>query len=172
MHSLDPNLFLQAKKTYKILDLIGEGSYGSVYQGKHRASGKAVALKFVKFDYSCYYACKLALREMSLLRQLSSMKDNIFTANLLDIIVTEHEDKPISCFCLVMDLECLSVDQLLKNNAEDGFSSKHIKVLVYNLLCSVNFLHTAGIMHRDIKPGNILLDAKCAIKICDFGQAR
>lgn len=43
---------------------------------------------------------------------------------------------------------------------------------MYNLLCSLNFVHTANIMHRDIKPGNILIDYECRARICDFGLAR
>jgi serine/threonine protein kinase len=48
----------------------------------------------------------------------------------------------------------------------------HLKILLYNLLCSLNFLHSANIMHRDVKPGNILVDDFCQVKICDFGLSR
>ena len=44
--------------------------------------------------------------------------------------------------------------------------------IIYNLLASVNFLHSANVVHRDIKPGNILIDAECAVKICDLGISR
>ena len=44
--------------------------------------------------------------------------------------------------------------------------------ILYNLLCSLKFLHSANVIHRDIKPGNILIDNYCSIKICDFGLAR
>lgn len=48
----------------------------------------------------------------------------------------------------------------------------HAIVIFYNLLCAVNFIHSANIMHRDIKDSNILIDENCQIKICDFGLAR
>ena len=43
---------------------------------------------------------------------------------------------------------------------------------MYNFLCAINFLHSANIMHRDLKSENILIDDECRIKICDFGMAR
>jgi serine/threonine protein kinase len=45
-------------------------------------------------------------------------------------------------------------------------------VLIYNILCAIQFLHSANIMHRDIKPGNIMVDENCAVTIIDFGMAR
>jgi serine/threonine protein kinase len=44
--------------------------------------------------------------------------------------------------------------------------------MLYNLLCGINFLHSAGIMHRDLKPDNILITDECGVKICDYGFAR
>lgn len=48
----------------------------------------------------------------------------------------------------------------------------HIIIILYNILCSVNFLHSANIVHRDLKPANILIDSDCQVKICDFGLSR
>lgn len=53
-----------------------------------------------------------------------------------------------------------------------NFGDEHAKILLYNMLCAVNFLHSANVMHRDIKPGNILIDDTCSIKLCDFGLSR
>ena len=53
-----------------------------------------------------------------------------------------------------------------------SFSETHVITIIYNLLVSVNFLHSANIVHRDIKPGNILIDAECGVRICDLGLSR
>ena len=52
------------------------------------------------------------------------------------------------------------------------FTDDHIKVVLYNLLCSINFLHSANVVHRDLKPANILIDGDCNILICDYGLSR
>ena len=44
--------------------------------------------------------------------------------------------------------------------------------MIYTMLCSLNFIHSANIMHRDIKPQNFLMSDKNSIKLCDFGYAR
>ena len=54
----------------------------------------------------------------------------------------------------------------------EDFTEEHAKIIIYNLLCAVNYLHSASVMHRDLKPANILLDNECRVKICDFGLAR
>lgn len=53
-----------------------------------------------------------------------------------------------------------------------NFSEEHMTIILYNLLCALHFLHSANIMHRDIKPGNILVTKDCQIKICDFGLSQ
>ena len=52
------------------------------------------------------------------------------------------------------------------------FTDGHIKVVLYNLLCSINFLHSSNVVHRDLKPANILVDGECNILVCDFGLSR
>ncbi|KAL7990110.1 hypothetical protein Chor_012776 [Crotalus horridus] len=51
-------------------------------------------------------------------------------------------------------------------------SSDHIKVFLYQILRGLKYLHSAGVLHRDIKPGNLLVNSNCVLKICDFGLAR
>lgn len=48
----------------------------------------------------------------------------------------------------------------------------HILVIIYNILCALNYMHSADVVHRDIKPANILINDSCNIRICDFGMSR
>ena len=53
-----------------------------------------------------------------------------------------------------------------------GISETKVKLIFYNLLNAINFMHQANVLHRDLKPGNVLINEECEIKICDFGIAR
>ena len=55
---------------------------------------------------------------------------------------------------------------------EGDMTPDHFKVFLYQLLRGLNFVHSAGVLHRDLKPKNILANANCKLKICDFGLAR
>ena len=53
-----------------------------------------------------------------------------------------------------------------------NYSKDHVEVIVYNLLCALNYLHSVNVLHRDIKPSNIMITPECEIRICDFGLSR
>ena len=66
------------------------------------------------------------------------------------------------------------VDQDLNSmlRRKTNFSRNHLVKIVYNMLCSIDFLHQANVMHRDLKPANLLINTSCNIKICDLGLSR
>lgn len=64
------------------------------------------------------------------------------------------------------------IRKLLNNLEGSIFNQEHVVTLLYNMLCSIKFLHSANIFHRDLKPANFLVNNKCNVKICDFGLAR
>jgi len=55
---------------------------------------------------------------------------------------------------------------------DGGRSQDQLKVILYNIICAIKFIHSANIMHRDVKPDNLLINDNCHIKFCDFGLSR
>ena len=94
----------------------------------------------------------------------------MFTTKLHEIIL-EGDPANFTSLFLVMDYEEQDLYKLLLNE-EIKFSLENSLIVLYNLLCGLNFLHSINISHRDIKPGNILVNMDCQVKICDFGLAR
>lgn len=138
---------------------------------------KTVAVKRIRLiddDRARRKQLIMLIREISILKKLSSMKNNQFTVRLLDAFVNpEAKSDPASLtdVFLVMDYYEFDLRKLL-DSRENLVSVNQVKILMYNLLLAIKFLHSAGIMHRDIKPSNILITQDCNIKICDFGFAR
>ena len=105
-------------------------------------------------------------------------KGNPFIPELIDIICPDVK-KPtelmakgldLSQICLVMEFIDTDLDQLLKHKID--FSEHHLIKIVYNSLCAISFLHLANVIHRDVKPANILISSDCNVKLCDFGLSR
>lgn len=71
-----------------------------------------------------------------------------------------------------MEHEEIDIRMFMQTGSNLDFGSEHIKIVLYNMLCAMNYLSSANIVHRDIKPANILLNKHCQVKICDFGLAR
>jgi mitogen-activated protein kinase 1/3 len=110
--------------------------------------------------------CKKMVREVLLLKAMNS---SFFITKLLDIV----EPRDINNFkdlYIVIDYVEADLKKVIKSSL--SLSELHIQVIVYNLLCSLNWIHSAHVLHRDIKPSNILIDEDCRIKLCDFGLAR
>ncbi|KAG4426995.1 hypothetical protein IFR05_017522, partial [Cadophora sp. M221] len=144
-------------KQYDARSVIGAGSYGIVCLAVHKPSGKEVAIK--KIPFVDIKTCQQTFREMKLLWHFNH--ENIIS--LLDL------QKPQS-------YETFSDDRMtsdLRVHLSQGpLSVLRCQSFTYQILRGLKFIHSANIMHRDIRPANILVNSVGELKICDFGLAR
>jgi len=155
---------------YRELNAIGTGAYGTVYKAEDKKNNDIVAMKKVRIALTEDGVPMSVLREVSLLRHLGKYNHpNI--VRLVDICHGpryEHE--------MVLYLVFEHVDQDLNAYLErcppPGLGADKIRDLMWQILCGVDFLHSHRIVHRDIKPQNILLSNDGTLKIADFGLAR
>lgn len=146
---------------YEILGTIGEGTYGVVLKARHKATGQIVAIKKFKESDEDEQVRKTALREIRILKQLKH--DNIVSL----IEVFRHNGKLYLVFEYV---ERTILEDLEKN--PNGLAEIDVKKIFYQLLNSLEFIHSHDIIHRDIKPENLLISKNGVLKLCDFGFAR
>jgi len=156
---------------YEKMDKVGEGTYGKVYMARDKKTGQLVALKKTKLENDGEGIPPTALREISLLQMLSQ---DIYIVRLLDVKHTENKDgKPL----LYLVFEYMESD--LKKYI-DSYRRSHtkmppsvIKSFMYQLCRGVAYCHSRGVMHRDLKPHNLLVDKeKGVLKIADLGLGR
>lgn len=69
-------------------------------------------------------------------------------------------------------LELMDLDLARVIQGPIELSDLHVQSMVYQILCGVKYIHSANVIHRDLKPGNILINSQGQLKICDFGLAR
>lgn len=156
---------------YEKLEKIGEGTYGKVYKAKDINTGDLVALKKTRLDMEEEGVPSTTLREVSLLLMLSESNHIV---KLHSVEHTEENGKP----CLYLVFEYLSTD--LKKWMDRGGKGPAyplplgtVKNLMYQLVKGLAYCHKHGILHRDLKPQNLLVDdEKMCLKIADLGLGR
>jgi serine/threonine protein kinase len=148
-------------KKFRKVDLLGQGTYGKVYKVIEAATNQVYALKKILTTLDGEGFPAVALREVCLLRSLAH--PNI--VRLWDIVVTEHHLYLVFEF-VVSDLHGLIV------KPDFSMTPAIVKRLIRQILQGLDYCHSHRIMHRDLKPGNILVDSNLNVKLADFGLAR
>uniref|UniRef100_A0A8R1XNQ1 Protein kinase domain-containing protein n=2 Tax=Onchocerca TaxID=6281 RepID=A0A8R1XNQ1_ONCVO len=154
---------ISALQNYSRIEKIGEGTYGVVYKGIDKRSGKMVAMKKIRLENEDEGVPATAIREISLLRELTH--PNI--VGLEEIILEENRLYLIFEF-LHMDLKKY-IDTIPDSELMDKTLQKSY---LYQILQAICFCHQRRVLHRDLKPQNLLVDKNGAIKLADFGLAR
>ena len=136
---------------YTQIQALGEGQYGTVWKAKDRTTHKIVALKEFKLTSEVCGAegfPSTALREINVLQSLDH--PNIIKVH--EVVVGTTTDK----IYIVMDYVSVELGTLMVSMGDQPFSLPDAKCLLQQLLDAVSFLHERLLVHRDIKPTNIL----------------
>jgi CTD kinase subunit alpha len=141
--------------------VVGSGTYGKVFKGLNVYTGKLVALKKIRMEGERDGFPVTAVREIKLLRSLKHKN----VVELQEVMVEANE-----CF---MVFEYLSHDLTgLLNHPSYEVDLAVKKNLTQQLFEGLDYLHTRGVIHRDIKAANILVSNEGVLKLADFGLAR
>ncbi|XP_070535924.1 cyclin-dependent kinase 2-like [Ptychodera flava] len=149
-------------ENFQKIEKIGEGTYGVVYKARDKLTGKMVALKKIRLDTESEGVPSTAIREISLLKELN--QPNI--VRLLDVV---HSEKKLY---LVFEYLNQDLKKYMDNSPPSGLALPLVKSYLFQLLQGIAFCHSHRVLHRDLKPQNLLIDAEGAIKLADFGLAR
>ncbi|XP_045819435.1 mitogen-activated protein kinase 7-like [Trifolium pratense] len=144
---------------------LGEGAYGVVCSFVNKETDEKVAIKKISNVFDHYVDSLRTLRELKLLRHVRH--ENVITLKDVMIPVQRTNFKDVY---LVYELMDTDLHNIIKSS--QPLSNDHCKFFMLQLLEGLNYLHSANILHRDLKPRNLLVNANCDLKICDFGLAR
>ncbi|KAH9828110.1 Pkinase-domain-containing protein [Teratosphaeria destructans] len=158
MDKRHPNSFQQLEK-------LGEGTYATVFKGRNGQTGAFVALKEIHLD-SEEGTPSTAIREISLMKELKhenivSLYDVIHTENKL-MLVFEYMDKDLKKY---MD----SYVSPTGNSPRGALDPVTIKSFMWQMLRGIAFCHDNRVLHRDLKPQNLLINQAGQLKLADFG---
>jgi serine/threonine protein kinase len=145
---------------YQRVKKIGEGTYGTVYKARVKSSNEFVAMKKIKLEAEDEGVPSTAIREISLLKELNHQ--NI--VRLLEVIHSENK--------LFLVFEFLDQDLKKYMDTTPAMDKMLVKSYMYQLCRGVAFCHSHRVLHRDLKPQNLLIDRHGNIKLADFGLAR
>ena len=157
--------------TYRVIrgQLIGKGTYGRVYVGINATTGEVLAIKQVEVNPKSAGQDKDKIKDMvaSLDREIDTMQ-HLEHSNIVQYLGCERKEYSISIF-----LEYISggsIGSCLRKHGK--FEERVVSSLTRQVLAGLSYLHGQGILHRDLKADNILLDADGTCKISDFGISK
>ncbi|XP_050677933.1 cyclin-dependent kinase 2-like [Leptidea sinapis] len=148
-------------ENFSNVEKIGEGTYGVVYKARDILTGNEIALKKIKLENEPEGVPSTALREISVLRDLKHPS----VVQLLDVLLADSK--------LFLVFEFMHMDlKKLMDLTKGPLHLDVVKGYLRQLVDGIAYCHSKRVLHRDLKPQNLLVDAEGRIKLADFGLAR
>ncbi|WFD31209.1 WD repeat-containing protein slp1 [Malassezia sp. CBS 17886] len=147
---------------YVQLEKLGEGTYATVYKGRSRLTNEIVALKDIHLDAE-EGTPSTAIREISLMKELRHTN----VVRLHDVIHTESK------LMLVFEFMEQDLKRYMDVHGNRGaLDPASVRSFMFQLLKGTAFCHENRVLHRDLKPQNLLINKRGELKLADFGLAR
>ncbi|KAJ6256659.1 hypothetical protein Dda_8524 [Drechslerella dactyloides] len=160
-----PRVLISRKVPFDRVGLVGEGTYGQVFKAKNWVTGHLVALKRVRMTAEKDGFPITAAREIKILQSLAKGRDSDKIIHLLDNMVEQNG------FYMIFEYMDHDLTGIL-HHPSYRLTEANIKDLAHQFFSGLAHVHRSGILHRDIKSSNILINKHGMLKIADFGLAR
>jgi len=152
-------------RRYEKIDFLGEGQFATVYKARDKENeDRIVAVKKIKLGTRAEAKDginRTALREIKLLQELHHK-------NVIELVDVFGHKSNVS---IVMDFMDTDLEVIIKDSSI-VLSAANIKSYILQTLQGLEYLHTNWILHRDLKPNNLLVDSSGCLKLGDFGLAK
>jgi len=155
------------QQRFELVKRLGEGSYGVVVAARDRETGKRCAIKKVK---DAIEDCHDGIRTLRELRLLRHFRDHENCIQVRNVIFSPDAPQGFRDIYIVTELMDTDLHRIIRSPQD--LSDDHVRYFVYQVIRGLKFLHSANVLHRDLKPNNLLVNANCDLKICDLGLAR
>jgi len=155
----------EVSRRYDVIEPVGQGTYGIVCAAKDMVTGEPCAIKKIENAFEHITFTKRTLRELRILRHLRH--ENLIDLRSIFLPGTKEDFEDIYVVSELMETDLASI---LKSS--QPLTADHQKFFLYQILRGMKYVHSARVIHRDLKPRNLLVNANCDLKICDFGLAR
>ena len=150
------------QRKYEVVQKLGKGAYGIVWRAIDKKTKDVVALKKIFDAFQNATDAQRTFREVMFLQEMEGHEHIIGLRNVLKA----DNDRDIY---LVFEYMETDLHAAIRANILQDI---HKQYILWQALKALKFMHSAALLHRDMKPSNLLLNSDCLMKVCDFGLAR